>query len=468
MPEALAVCAAEARRKPNIVYVFADQLRSCALGCYGDAQARTPNIDRLAARGARFTNAISTWPVCSPFRGMMLTGRYPMSNGVIANNYPLWDGQHTIATALKAQGYETGYIGKWHLNGLEGRVTPKRRMGFEYWQPPEGKVLDGEVWRPEGQTKLAVDYIRRHREKPFCLFMSWNPPHDPYVAPSRYMKMFPAAGMKLRPNTTESELVKRELQKHPLPKGSPQAGRRENWRARLDSDEGIREILSGYYAATAGLDDCIGRVMKAIDDAGIADDTILVFSSDHGDMLGSHRMCLKQEPFEESVAIPFIVRYPRAIPARTVTDGLLSPVDIMPTLLALAGTPIPREVEGISLAAAARGEKHDQQDTVLMMKMQPGGNPWIINAATEWRGVRTKTHTYARLADGGPWVLYDNANDPYQMKNLVNDPTQQKTRDALEARMRELLKRAHDPFDSAAIRAEILKRTKKAPAVEGD
>jgi arylsulfatase A-like enzyme len=122
----------DAPRKPNVIFIFADQLRSQALGCYGDAQARTPNLDRMAADGARFTNSISTWPVCSPFRAMLLTGRYPMSNGVVYNDFPIWDGQETIATALKANGYETGYIGKWHLSGGIPDTLPGRRLGFDY------------------------------------------------------------------------------------------------------------------------------------------------------------------------------------------------------------------------------------------------------------------------------------------------------------------------------------------------
>jgi len=228
----------------------------------------------------------------------------------------------------------------------------------------------------------------------------------------------------------------------------------------LETDDLLRESLSGYYAAVSSLDACIGRIMKALDDLGIADDTILVFTSDHGDMIGSHRMCLKQEPFEESINIPFIVRYPKRIPRGTVTDGLLSPIDVMPTLLSLAGAPVPKSVEGISLEQAALGKKSDQQDAVLLMKMVPGGMPWMCNAATPWRGVRTKTHTYARLADGGPWVLYDNKADPYQMNNLVNDPAHKKLRETMEAKMRALLKKARDPFDADKIKQEIAEKSK--------
>lgn len=460
--------AAEPRRKPNVVFVFADQLRSQSLGCYGDKQAKTPNIDHLSAQGARFTNAISTWPVCSPFRGMLLTGRYPMSNGVVENNRPLWDGQNTIATALKARGYATGYIGKWHLNGSKNKNVPEyRRMGFDHWVEVDNQPILGapdkdgkETWRPEEQTSEAIRYIKEQGDKPFCLFMSWNPPHNPYVAPDRYEKMFPAEKIAFRTNVAEKDLVKEQLEKHPIPPSSPSTKQRKNWRKIIDTDTELRGILSGYYAATAGLDSCIGRIMKTLDEQGIADDTILVFSSDHGDMIGSHRMCLKQEPFEESISIPFIVRYPRRIAKGTVTDALLSPVDMMPTLLSLAGSPTPDTVEGVSIADAALGKRSDQQDAVLIMKMVPGGGPWIINAATEWRGVRTKTHTYARLADGGPWILFDNKKDPNQMKNLVKHPAHAKLRGEMDAKMQSLLKKAHDPFDASKINKLIDEQSK--------
>ena len=468
----LPLIADEARKKPNVVFVFADQLRACALGCYGDKQAMTPNLDRLASQGARFTNAVSTWPICSPFRGMLMTGCYPMTNGVVENNVPIKDGQTCIADVFKAQGYKTGYIGKWHLNGSLGAPKGARRLGFDDWMGPSGERLvtlqDGtQVWKPDGETDAAIDYIKANKDQPFCLFMSWTPPHDPYIAPDKYMKMFPKEKIEFRPNVAERELVDTELRKHSVDSDAPVASERAKWRKMLDTDDLLRESLVGYYAQTHGLDVCIGRIMEALEEAGIADDTIFVFSSDHGDMIGSHRMCLKQEPFEESIGIPFIVRYPRSIRKGRVTDALLSPVDIMPTLLSLAGAPIPKSVEGISIADAARGKRSDQQDAVLLMKMVPGGMPWMCNAATPWRGVRTKTHTYARLLDGGPWVLYDNKKDPYQMKNLVNDPAHEKLRDQMEAKMKALLEKAHDPCDTEAI-VKYAKRSGKLARGDAD
>jgi arylsulfatase A-like enzyme len=275
------------------------------------------------------------------------------------------------------------------------------------------------------------------------------------------MKRFPASAMKLRPNVAESEIVQEQLRKNPIDPESAQGKKRTAIRKQLDSDDEVRKDLSAYYAATTALDDCMGRLIGAVEKAGIADDTIIVFTSDHGDMVGSHRMAHKQEPLEESISIPFIVRYPKRIPKGTVTDALLSPMDIMPTLLSLAGVPCPKEVEGISLSEAAVGKRSDQQDALLIMKLVPGGNPWLSNAVTEWRGVRTKTHTYVKLQNAGPWLLFDNKKDPYQMKNLVNSPAHKKLRDEMEARLKVLLEKAHDPFHTEKIMEQVGRKKRK-------
>lgn len=476
LPEVGAQSPAVTRRKPNVIVVFADQLRSQALGCYGDVQAKTPHIDRLAFHGARFFNAVSTWPVCSPFRGMLITGRCPMSNGVINNGRAPFPGQKTIATVLKDNGYATGYIGKWHLeNHTEPFVAKENRQGFDYWavrnlnhnywdsfycgDTPERIPLPG--YEPEAQTDLAVKYIEKNKDNPFCLFMSWGPPHDPYKAPEEYEKRFPAEKMELRENVSESAILSEQLEKNPIDPESDQGKKRAGWRKWLDSDDGIRKNMASYYAATTALDDCMGTLTRAIEKAGIADDTILIFTSDHGDMMGSHRMGSKQEPFEEAISIPFIIRYPRVIPKLSATNALLSPIDIMPTILELAGIECPEEVEGISLARAAMRQDCEEHEALLLMKMVPGGNPWIANAATEWRGVRTKTHTYAKLQKGGPWLLFDNKNDPYQMKNLVNDPAHKEIQDEMEAKLKVLLEKAHDPFDTEKIIEHVEQGWKK-------
>lgn len=469
-----ALAASAQQRKPNIIFVFADQLRSQVLGCYGNGQVATPHFDRVAKEGVRFDHALSTWPVCSPFRAMLMTGRYPMHNGTVTNDTALMDGLPTIATVCKANGYDTGYIGKWHLEWGRTPFVPKeRRQGFDFWasrncshqhfdsfycgDTPERTPLPG--YEPEAQAKMASDYIRAHRDRPFCLFLSWGPPHDPYRAPDDYTKQFPVESLRLRQNVTESETVHDLLATDPTPLSEKTKRRRGNWRTILEDDARLKErCLQGYYAATKALDDCMGILLTALDEAGLSDDTIVVFSSDHGDMMGSHRMVSKQMPYEESISIPFLLRYPSRVPAGGATDALLAPIDIMPTLLALAGLSCPNGVDGKDLSGAATGVRSDQQDAVLLMKLLPGGNPWIANGVTSWRGVRTKRYTYARLLDRGPWLLFDNEADPYQKNNLIDKPEHAALQKRLDELTTQLMKEADDPGADEPIQAYRQKR----------
>jgi len=455
------------RKNPNVIFVFADQMRAQVLGCYGNAQVPTPNLDAMAKRGVVFDHAISTWPVCSPYRAMLMTGRYPMTNGTVANDTAVRGDLPTIARTLKSHGYATGYVGKWHLEWERTPFVPKeRRLGFDYWavrscahqyldsfycgDTDEEIPLPG--YEPVAQTDLAVNYIKANKDRPFCLFLSWGPPHDPYEkVPDEYKAQFPVDRIRFHENVSERAMVDQLLETDPSKVGDRAAKRRRAKRNILDSDELLRsKYIQGYYAHSKALDDCMGRILRTLSDAGIADDTILVFSSDHGDMLGSHRMGSKQMPFEESLRIPFLVQYPRKIPQGTRTDALLSPIDIMPTLLALAGVPCP-DVDGIDLSEAACGVRSDRQDAVLIMKLLPGGNPWLCNGVTPWRGVRTKQHTYARLLDRGPWVLFDNHDDPGQIHNRVSDPTYAEIRKRLDTQTTRLLAAAADPNDTGEI-----------------
>ena len=477
MLAASSIGAAVPERKPNIIFVFADQLRAHALSCCGNEQVHTPNFDRVASEGVRFDNALSTWPVCSPYRAMLLTGRYPMHNGTVTNDTALMDGLPTIATVCKANGYATGYIGKWHLEwGRDPFVPKERRQGFDYWAvrncshqhfdsfycggTPEKIPLPG--YEPDAQARLAGDYIRRHKDRPFCLFLSWGPPHDPYRGPEEQTKKFPVDKLRLRRNVPESELVHCLLQTDPSRLSERSVKRRAYWRKTLEDDALFRQrCLQGYYAATKAIDGSMGTVLEALDGAGLREDTIIVFSSDHGDMMGSHRMISKQEPLEESIRIPFVLRYPRKIKPGTTTDALLSPTDVLPTLLALGGLPIPDGLDGKDLSEAAEGGKSDQQDAVLIMKMLPGGTPWIANGVTSWRGVRTKRYTYAYLLDRGPWVLFDNQADPYQLDNLINRPEHAELQTQLHERTQQLMEEADDPGNDEAVAKYRLKRKRR-------
>jgi arylsulfatase A-like enzyme len=465
-------------KKPNIIFIFADQMRAHALGCYGNRIVPTPNLDKMAEAGTVCDNAISTWPVCSPYRAMLLTGLHPMNNGTVLNDVGFKDGLPSIATACKGQGYETGYIGKWHLEWNRDPFVPKdRRMGFDYWavnncthnymdhfyctDTPEKIHFKG--YDAIVQTDLAIDYINKHKDDPFCLFVSWGPPHDPYKKmPEEYKKRIRLEDIELRDNVHERAIVDWLIERD---EPTPQViERRKKRRAILDDDERLKkEQLHGYYAHTTALDDCMGRIREALKDAGISDDTILVFASDHGDMLGSHRMSLKQMPFEESIRVPFLIEYPKAVPEGERSDVLIAPIDIMPTLLSLAGVNCPK-VDGKDLAGAIKGGASDQPDAVLITKMagRGGGGPYFFNAITPWHGVRTKRYTYVNLHDYGPWLLFDNQEDPFQMKNLIQEPGYAELADDLEKRMRELMKEAGDPGDSEKVAEYIAARRQRA------
>ena len=441
IPEALggAPKGAPARRRPNLVYVFADQWRAQATGYAGDANAVTPNIDRLATGSINLTNAVSCCPVCSPYRASLMTGQYPLTHGVFLNDVYLSAKAVSIAEACAAGGYDTAYIGKWHLDGQHRSafIPRRRRQGFEYWKVlecthnyndsayygHENVKLKWKGYDAAAQTRDAQQYIKSHAqgggggERPFLLVLSWGPPHNPYhTAPAKFRQMFKdASKLKLRPN---------------VPKARRASARKE---------------LAGYYAHCAALDACVGDLLGTLKDRGIEDDTIFVFTSDHGDMLGSQGMSRKQKPWDESIMVPFLLRYPAGCGREgKVIDMPFNAPDIMPTLLGLCGIKAPDTVEGRDYSGVLRGTARPTKDAALITCPSPFGE-WRRPRAREYRGVRTRRHTYVRDLKG-LWLLYDNRQDPYQMNNLVGKPDHAEVQKKLEAMLAAKLKDTSDEF----------------------
>jgi arylsulfatase A-like enzyme len=431
-------------RPPNLVIVLADQMRGQATGCMGNDQIRTPHMDRLARQGALFRHAYSGFPVCTPYRAMMLTGRYGQKTGVVTNTVGLPDGEDTIAEMLRKRGYKTGYVGKWHLEWNKNPFVPiKRRQGFvDFWavrninhlyfnsfvcmDTPDRYLLPG--YEPDGQTALAIDFLHLHRKEPFCLVLSWGPPHPPYTAPEPYRSMYDPKTLKQRPNV----------------KGDH------------------RRDLARYYGMISNLDRNLGRLLNTLHILGLAEDTIVVFTSDHGNMLGSQRQLHKQRPWEEAIRIPFIVRYPRKIRAGIKTDALINSVDVLPTLLGLMGARAPGDVQGRDLSAFARGKRGGAPDSILLQNILPSGQA-VATGIKCWRGLRTPQYTYARWR-GGPWLLYDNLADPYQLRNLARDPGSAGIRRKLDRELSRWLERTSDDF---APEKEWKRRLRKRRAAEG-
>ena len=415
-------------KKPNLLFVFADQLRAGSVGFTGEEAVKTPNIDRFAGDGTIYTNAISPLPVCGPYRGSLLTGRTPTSTGLVINDIPLRTSEVSIAHCFKAGGYDTAYIGKWHLDG-PNRPAPvppgPRRQGFEYWMAAnfdhnynrsyftdnDGNLKIWDGWDAEAQTSHAINYLKaRDSENPFCLFLSWGPPHHPYrLVPQRYLDMYDADAIEGRPNC-------------------PNVPRRDLW---------------GYYAQTTFLDDQFQRLLGTIDEMGIRDETIVVFTSDHGDMHGSQGLYKKQWPWSEATKVPFALRYPGRVPAGSVVDAPISAIDIMPTLLGLAGLAVPDRVEGVDLSPFLKGERSDPPESVLIMNPCPFSigdargedqYPDFKGMRFEYRGVVTEHYSYVRTMDK-PLFLYDNREDPYQMQNLIDDSKHAETQARLDGLM---------------------------------
>lgn len=428
--------------KPNVVFLLTDQWRLQALGYAGNSQAQTPNIDRLARESLNFKHAISGYSVCCPWRASFLTGQYPLTHGVIVNDVPISSEPVGLGDAFKSEGYNTAYIGKWHVDG-RGRksyIPPERRLGFDYFKAlecshdynqsayydnddPSLRFWDG--YDVFAQTADARRYIEsQSAEKPFMLVLSWGPPHNPYqTAPQEYRDLYQARDIQLRPN------VPAEM-----------------------ADE-AREWLAGYYAHCTAIDKSVGDIMETLDARGLTENTVLVFASDHGDMLGSQGWTRKQKPWEESIRVPFLLRWPAKFgPEARDLAPFLNAHDIMPTLLGVCGLPIPESVDGQDFSAALDGAATESDGRggtgspcALLACFHPFGEYSRPAGGHEYRGIRTERYTYCRALTG-PWLLYDNQADPYQLDNLVGRADYAEIQAAHEALLQRELDALNDEF----------------------
>jgi arylsulfatase A-like enzyme len=448
------------RTKPNVLFFFADQFRADVCGVYGGRNIATPNIDRLASEGVVFTSSVSSCPLCTPYRGMVQTGRYPTHSGILFNFVEASHVQNPncMADVFGAAGYETGFIGKWHLSSgwrhEEGLYRPDSdavaayqsknpeteyvapgagRLGYQHWQAfnfhgdyvnywyyqDEPKKIYSGRYETDTETDQAISRMEKCRQsgRRFFLTVAPHPPHppfDPGYLPSGYLDEMPETIW--------------------LPPNVPADGRPSDLQLRC------------YLAMAKNVDDNLGRLLDYLESSGLAADTIVVFSSDHGEMFGSHGRWNKMVPYAEAIDIPLVMRWPGRIPSGSRIDTLQMPTDHLPTLCGLAGLPIPREVDGTDLSGVVLGRGRDSREEILIGSYTSNwdflqtGTDW-----PEWRGVKTKQYTYCRWLTGGE-ELYDNAADPYQMENLAHDGRGPEVLGRLRARLWALLAEAHDDF----------------------
>ncbi len=440
--------------RPNIVLIMTDQMRGQAMGVAGDPNVRTPNIDALAAGGIYLPNTIANNPVCSPARATILTGTYPHGHGVIINDLRLAEDSLALSKVLADQGYATAFVGKWHLDGghrLPGFVPPgPRRQGFAYWAANECnhnhfnsfyfrdddtpipiEKFETEVWMDE-----TIRFIRANRDQPFFVWYACGPPHNPYAAPPEFERLYDPETITLRPNWQEGT----------------------RW--------GSREDIAKYYAAITAIDVEVGRLMRVLDELELTEDTIVLFTSDHGDMLGSQGLPFKSKPHAESIVVPGVVHYPRRIEPGRRSDLLFSHVDFMPTFLALCGLEVPEELHGRDLSPYLTGQRPSDAEgpeAVYLQQYEP--RHWT-DVPEAWRGVRTKRYTYARFEEE-PWVLFDIENDPYEMNNLAEDPAYADLRARFDAMIAAEMARTGDDW-SLNRPEEIIMHTRPASYVPAD
>lgn len=419
--------------KPNVVLVIVDEWRAQSFGYAGDINAHTPTIDEFASSAIDFDEAISGTPVCSPARASILTGQYPLEHGVYVNDVPLAPQLPTLAETFVEHGYATGYIGKWHLygspDGWFGRrasyVPPENRCGFQYWKAGEcshdywnSVYFEGEDPTPKvwpgydafAQTDDAIHFIESQSTTgdPFFLTLSYGPPHFPLeTAPEEFRAMYADRHIELRANVP------------------------------AEHREAAEQDLRGYYAHMAAIDLSFGRLLEALDSSGVADDTVVIFTSDHGDMMWSQGLEYKLLPWEESIRVPLLVRAPGREPASS--HSLLNSPDLMPTILGFAGLPVPSGVSGKDLS----GDTEADGSAYLSVPAAFSSLRWY--GVEEFRGVRDERFTYVETRSG-PWLLYDRVSDPFQLHNRVNDPEWGREQDRLARELSGWRDRLGDEF----------------------
>lgn len=423
-------------KRPNLLFVFSDQHRKFDLGCYGNQEVMTPCLDQLAEEGVRFEHCCSNSPVCVPARGSLLTGLCAQNHGAFTNDLKIRYDVESIADVLKRAGYHTGYIGKWHLCGVprDQYVDQARRLGFEEWKvancnhdyldcyyDDEENVrhkVDG--YEPEIFGNLAAEFLERNADKdePFALFVSFATPHDPHDrVGEEYKKMYEGKPVTLRPNTPDRVMVKTGTY--------------------IDREEQAK-LARGYYGHVSAIDKQMGRFLDILEKKGKKDQTLIVYTSDHGDMLGSQGTRDKQLPHEESIGVPLLMSM-KGVMEPGVSKELIGLVDLPVTIAGLLGLSFENETDGKDLSKVVLGEEQGQSECYLY-DLYPCHQA-ADKGMKAWRGIRTQRYTYAVYGDGTEWLLFDNEADPYQMENRIHDPHMQEIKEDLSARLKTYVER---------------------------
>jgi len=469
-----------ADKRPNILFIMTDDHAAHAISCYGSAVNQTPNLDKLAAQGMRFDRCLVTNSICTPSRASILTGKYSHLNGVPVFNR--FDGsQPTVAKYLQAAGYYTGMIGKWHLGS-----DP---TGFDKWNilPGQGVYHDPAFLDANGKhvikgyatdiiTDLAIDFLKnRPADKPFFLMCHHKAPHRPWDPDEKHKAMF--ANKKIpEPETlwddyaTRTDAIKectqnvfKDMTRRDLklvPPADMPAAERGKWLNAKPMEveteiDGKKVTLTGkelaswkyqrymqdYLACVQSVDDNVGRLVEWLDQNGLKDNTVIIYTSDQGFFLGDHGLYDKRFMYEPSLKMPFIVRWPGVAKENAAQSAMAINVDFAPTFMDIAGLKIPDDMQGRSLVPLLKGEKPADWRTSMYYRYYH--DPGDHNTRAHY-GVCTLTHKLIYFWKKDQWELYDLTKDPNELKNIYNDPAQKEVIEKLKAEMYRLKKELKD------------------------
>jgi arylsulfatase A-like enzyme len=394
--------------RPNILFVFPDQLGARWLPTYGNPTVQTPHLDAFADQSTVFERAITSSPVCTPYRGCLLTGRYPSQTGVLENGQALPEDATTFAHLLNDVGYDTHYIGKWHLSGDPQKnrwIPPEQRGGFQnfigweshhvdhnqglIWNDNPDEVIKLEGHETDGLTNIAVRQLKKasQSDNPFCIVVSYQAPHPPCSPPDKFSALYDELDVFPELNADKTAYYDRP-----------------EWSA----DYGVETFRRLYYGEISQIDEAFGRILETLDELNLSDNTLVIFTSDHGEMAGAHGLFGKGVMYEEALHVPLMIRIPDQ-PLHKRVSFPASTVNFLPTLLDYAGCEPYASVEGSSLRPYIEGyaENHDSV------------------TFSEYHNFCATTSDWKLFTDGRTLTasaLYHIQDDPYELENRLNDP----------------------------------------------
>jgi arylsulfatase A-like enzyme len=412
----------------NLLIIETDEHHFSTLGCYGGNIVGTPNIDWIAENGVKCTAFYATTPVCSPSRAALVSGLYPQNTDVTTNNIPINDSVVTFAEILKRNGYATGYAGKWHLDGTgKPQWAPKRKFGFAdnrfmfnrgHWKrlidTPDGPQIgaknkngrasydlngaDQKTFTTDWLCDKAVDFLHQHRDEPFCYMVNLPDPHGPNTVRAPYDTMYDDVDVPI-PATFRRKA-------NQIPAWGQPAG---------VTARQLRNLMRNYYGMVKCIDDNVGKIIDALRADGLLDHTIVVFTSDHGDLCGEHGRLNKGVPYEGSARIPFLMYCPGKVPPGTVVDVALSNVDFLPTVLGLIDVSFSHKVDGRDAGSLFKGRTADWEDIAFIRSTGSKGqqNAWLAAVTQQYKLVFSTNEV--------PWLI-DLHEDPNELTNRFGDP----------------------------------------------